>query len=638
MQTSMSRVEIVGSKRHYKQAIEGLQSWGKLHIENIFDSGGDGASLKGVELDGQERKEKPFREALEKLLCDLLSHMPQGLNHNSPERVDKRVIEMPIEGALDWVKELLFELRPLLRKKEEMAGEASLLRGYEQLIGALLPLLPESPPKIWGYTGIIINKKQTDILPLLRQELDRITAGRSVLITSPLKSGGVAALAGYKKGLEREVRELLSVKGLAEARTPEALKEVPFGEALRTIKYRLQRLPEELKEIDQKVKEFFLRHGSTALALKAINRDRLSQLEITPRLAQTRYAFVIEGWLPHKELGRLKTLLDKEFHGEVVANRMPIPDGLEDRIPVKLTNPRPFTVFEELVSFFSLPRYGTIDPTPHMSFFFPIFFGFIMGDIGYGLILAAIGGGIFAKFRKRRPLADLGLVTIILGFISIAFGALYGELFGVRPWLHPLVPQLARAHLHMAHAEEIVMNYLGLSLALGVLHVVLGLILGMYNSFKLGHLRHILEGVAKIGTLAGIILLLGRYSGFLPPIFLYVGGGLLVSGLGGWGAAGGGLSLIEVTSLFTNILSYARLMALGMASVAFTLMADVFKAQWENVFLATGIVVVVHGANLALHIFAPAIQCLRLHYVEFFSKFFAPGGRAYEPFRKAERR
>lgn len=637
MQTSMSRVEIVGSKRCYKQAVEHLQSWGKLHIENIFDSGG-GASLKEVELNDHEQKEKPFREALEKLLCDLTSHIPPGLNLNCQEKVDKGVMEMSGKEAVDWVKELLLELRPFLRRKEEIAGEASLLRGYEQLIGALLPMLPERPPKIWGYTGVIIDKKQRDLLPPLRQELNRITGGHSVLLASPLKSGGVAILIGYKKGLEKEVKELLSGKGLAEIRTPEALKDVPFGEALWTIKYRLQRLPEEIKEADLKVKAFFLRHASTALALKAINKDRLSQLEITSRLAQTRYAFVIEGWLPCKEFRRFKAVLDKEFNGEVVTNRLPIPDGFEGRIPVKLSNPRPFTIFEELVSFFSLPKYGTIDPTPHMSFFFPIFFGFIMGDIGYGLILAAIGVGVFAGFRRRRLLADLGLVTIILGFVSIAFGAVYGEFFGVKPWLPPLVPQLARAHVHMAHAEEIVINYLGLSIALGVLHVVLGLILGIYNSFSMRHLRHLLEGVAKLFTLAGAILLLGRYSGFLPPMFLYVGGGLTMAGLVGWGVAGGLLSLIEVTSLFTNILSYTRLMALGMASVAFTLMADVFKAQWENAFLATGVVIVVHGANLALHIFAPAIQCLRLHYVEFFSQFFAPGGKAYEPFKKTERR
>jgi len=446
----------------------------------------------------------------------------------------------------------------------------------------------------------------------------------------------VAVLIGYRQVYTEEVKGLLASKGVAEIRPPEALKGIPFQEALRIIKHRLQGLPSELKEIDLKIKEFFLRNIPTALALRDTNKDRLSQLEVTSRMAQTKYAFLIEGWLPSKEFRRLQDLLQKEFGGEVVTNRLPIQDGME--APVRLRNPRPFTIFEDLVGFFSLPKYGTIDPTPHMSFFFPIFFGFILGDIGYGLILVAMGIGLFLGFRKNQLLADVGLITIIFGLISALFGAVYGECFGIRTWLHPLIPQLARGHLHMEHSSEVVMNYLGLSLAFGVLHIVLGLILGIYNSFRMHHLRHVLEGVAKLFTLVGAFLLLGRYSGFLPPLFLYVGGGVLVASLIGWGVAGGLLSLIEVTSLFTNILSYTRLMALGMASVAFTLLADVFQAQLKNVFLATGVVVVVHFSNLVLHIFAPTIQCLRLHYVEFFSKFFAPGGRAYEPFQKTERR
>ncbi|HHT9132380.1 MAG TPA: V-type ATP synthase subunit I [Candidatus Tripitaka californicus] len=637
MHTSMSRVEIIGSKRHYNRVLESLQSWGKLHMEHILDSG-TRASLKGVELSAQERKENPFREALEKLLCDLFSYLPSDFNHNNhcKGKVEQKVLEMPVEEALEWVRGLLYELRPLLRRKEEIAGEASVLRGYEQLATAILPLLPEGPPKIWGYTGIILNKNQKEVLPLLKQELNRVTGGRSVLLSSPLKAEGIAVLIGYRQVYTEEVKGLLASKGVAEIRPPEALKGIPFQEALRIIKHRLQGLPNELKEVDLKIKEFFLRNIPTALALRDTNRDRLSQLEVTSRMAQTKYAFLIEGWLPSKEFRRLQDLLQKEFRGEVVTNRLPVQGGME--APVRLRNSRPFTIFERLVGFFSLPKYGTIDPTPHMSFFFPIFFGFILGDIGYGLILVAMGIGLFFRFRKNQPLADVGLITIICGFISALFGAVYGECFGIRTWLHPLIPQLARGHLHMEHSSEVVMNYLGLSLAFGVLHIVLGLILGIYNSFRMHHLRHVLEGVAKLFTLVGAFLLLGRYSGFLPPLFLYVGGGVLVASLIGRGVAGGLLSLIEVTSLFTNILSYARLMALGMASVAFTLLADVFQAQLKNVFLATGVVVAVHFANLALHIFAPAIQCLRLHYVEFFSKFFVLGGRAYEPFQKTERR
>jgi V/A-type H+-transporting ATPase subunit I len=321
----------------------------------------------------------------------------------------------------------------------------------------------------------------------------------------------------------------------------------------------------------------------------------------------------------------------------VVINKLPVPRGQEGRAPVKLWNPKPFNIFEKAVSFFALPRYGTVDPTPHMSIFFPLFFAFIVGDVGYGLVLTAIGVGMYLAFRRKGLLGDMGLITIIIGVLCIGFGFVYGEFFGIRSWFHPLVPQLARGHLAGIKSDQIIINYLLLSLALGVAQVVLGIFLGIYNSFRIRHVRHALEGIAKLGALAGTIILVGRAVEYLSPVFLYIGGGTLAGSLIAWGIIGGPMATIELTVLITNVLSYIRLMAIGMAAVAFTSVADVFGEMLGNPVLGVIVIVGIHAFNMVLHTFSPTVQSLRLHYVEFFTKFLVPGGKEYEPFRRIDK-
>jgi V/A-type H+-transporting ATPase subunit I len=631
----MSRVEIVGPRRKYGHVLEELQSWGRLHIDDMRE--GESTPVHRMQLGSQEEEEKVCRKELQKFLDALYSNVPARLDSPFLGEAKEQAL-MPPKEALAYARDLLSQLNPLLQGRKILADELSVLKEYELLISVLLPSLPQRFPRGWGFMGVIIRREQEGILVPLRNELQKITGPGYCVLSSVLKGGNIVALIGCVKRHEEEVRKLLQSKDVNELQVPSDLKGLPFHEVFGTIEERLRSLPQELEVVEFEIQRLFQKHVLTLRALDEANHDRLSQLEVTQQFAQTRYTFLLHGWLPVKELKNLRKFVASRFDGQIVVNELLIPKGKEDRIPVKLRNPRPFTVFERLVSFFSLPQYGTVDPTPHLAFFFPLFFGFIMGDVGYGLVLSAIGGGLFVGFRKRHTLmADLGLITILLGVISAGFGAAYGEFFGVQPWFPPLVPALARGHLHHGN-NQIVMNYLLLSLAFGVVQVSFGIILGIYTCFRTRHIRHALEGVAKLGVLAGVLILIGRFTHLLPNLFLFIGGGILGASLPAWGLLGGGLALMEITALFTNILSYIRLMAIGMATVAFAIIASSFKEQIGNPFLGLGIFIGVHTLNLLLHVFAPTIQVLRLHYVEFFPKFFYPGGRPYEPFMKAERR
>ncbi len=348
-------------------------------------------------------------------------------------------------------------------------------------------------------------------------------------------------------------------------------------------------------------------------------------------LAQSRYTFVLKAWLPSREMEALRGLLNYHFKGDVIVNEVWVPEERVGETLVVLSNPRIIGAFEKLVSFFSLPKYGTIDPTPLVSLFFPIFFGFILGDVGYGGVLLLLGILLYLKFKGNRIFEDVALVTVILAAYSILFGFLFGAFFGVREWFHPVLPSLARGHLDKS---EVVMNYLLVSIAFGVIQIVYGLLLGVYVNYKRRHMKHAIEGIAKLTTLIGIGLVIGKLTAVIPPVSFYAGLGILGLSIPLLTWAGGAVATLEITSLITNILSYARLMAIGMAAVAFTMVADIFKEMVANPVLAVVVVVGIHSFNMVLHVFTPTIQSLRLHYVEFFTKFFVPGGKAYQPFRK----
>jgi V/A-type H+-transporting ATPase subunit I len=636
MLTLMSKVEVIGSKKHYQETIDRLQAWGKLHVERVAELG-ESNFIQPLLLDADERREKEARDELKKILDDVTSHIPQEVLHTlrSQDRfswVKEEVEKLSLEEALQKGRDLQNQFLPRVRKKGQLQDELSVTRAYEEVLNALMPALSKQQVKRgWSFLGATVDRRYKEVLSQLEEELKKITNNDYVFCCEELRRSKVAIIMGFGGKYSEAVHTLLWGEGISELRTPSELKGKPFSEAFPILQQRLKELPAELERVNKGIKEFFQEHGAKLLLLKALNLDELSQFEVAGSLATSRYTFILKAWVPSGEVKALKGLLSSHFKGDVIVNEVWVPEERAEETPVALSNPRIIGAFEKLVSFFSLPKYGTIDPTPLVSLFFPIFFGFILGDVGYGGVLLLLGIFLYIKFRGNRPFEDVALVTVILSAYSIFFGFLFGEFFGVRQWFPPLLPALARGHLDKS---EVVMNYLLVSIAFGVIQVVYGLLLGVYINYKRHHTKHAIEGIAKLTTLIGIGLVLGKLMEVIPPVSFYLGLGVLGLSLPLLTWAGGAVATLEITSLITNILSYVRLMAIGMAAVAFTMVADTFKEMVSSPVLAVVVVVGIHTFNMILHVFTPTIQSLRLHYVEFFTKFFVPGGRAYQPFRR----
>jgi V/A-type H+-transporting ATPase subunit I len=337
------------------------------------------------------------------------------------------------------------------------------------------------------------------------------------------------------------------------------------------------------------------------------------------------------GWVPAREIERVETTLRENVGNVVFIQELKMTPEMKKRAPVILQNPRLAKPFESLVKLLALPRYGHIDPTRLMAFFLPIFFGMILGDVGYGILVLALSLGLLRRFKKG-VLHDILIVLVMGASWSILFGFLYGEVFGT---LGEYIGM--RALWFDRTSSEHVLGLLIMTVAVGAVHTTLGLVLGLWEAVKDRSRNHLLERGGMLIGLIGLFFIVGVLTDFLPQGFMSVAIAGVIVGIVLLGMSLGWLGIvmgpIEFITLVGNVLSYLRIAAIGLASFYLAKVANEVAGLTGNVIVGAILAVLIHALNLVLGMFSPTIHSLRLHYVEFFRKFYEGGGRPYEPFR-----
>jgi V/A-type H+/Na+-transporting ATPase subunit I len=340
---------------------------------------------------------------------------------------------------------------------------------------------------------------------------------------------------------------------------------------------------------------------------------------------------VIAGWTPSERVPELRFELERAAGGQLVVDEVPTPLAVEP--PVLMRNRKLARPFEFLVRFLDLPRSGSLDPTVLMALFLPLMVGVMVGDLVYGMLLLVIALVVRRRFAGDSPaVRDLSRVFVAGSVWAMIFGALFGEALGDVG--HKL--GLPALWFYRGGADAVTPLLL-FSLALGTAHVVLGQLLGLWQSASAHRRVELVNRVGSLLALAGVLALAGisahRVPGGMVAALLAGGGvavGLVLLTIGR-GALGLVMGPLEFVGTLGNVLSYLRLAAVGLASTYLAMVANelsVIGPIWLGVFVG----MFFHSLNLGLASFSPMIQALRLHYVEFFSKFYEGGGQPFRPF------
>ena len=394
----------------------------------------------------------------------------------------------------------------------------------------------------------------------------------------------------------------------------------------------LAALEKERQEIEQRIAGL---GGKREALLEASDRAAIAlrREEAKSRLVGTDKVFLLEGWLPADRCAEIEKTL-KPFTC-AIETREPTEDEYP-QVPVQLKNNKLTRPLNMVTEMYSLPAYGTLDPNPLMAPFFILFYGIMMADMGYGLLMMIASVIISKKYRPKGTSGELFSLLGLCGISTFIMGALTGGFFGdfltqlvaiVSPGTVFALPKL------FDPLDDLTMILIG-SMALGMVQIVTGMAISLIEKCKRKKfLDAFFEEITWWIVFIGIALLaLGKGAAVL-----YVGCALVLLGPivqgKGWGKLTGvfGSLYNHVTGYFGDILSYTRLMALMLAGSVIAQVFNMLAAMPGNVIAFIIISMLGNAMNFGLNLLGCYVHDLRLQCLEFFNKFYVDGGKPFHP-------
>ena len=630
----MSRATIIGHKDIFEQTVNSLHGINAFHIEDYNDE------ELGLKIG------KPFENAddVSNKLIKIRS-ISSFLGIKKAE-VGKQNVESLFEELDTKLVELDDEVSKRTDKKNEIENN---LKEHDTLSKELLPFstIPLDLDQYRGYENLAVFSGV--IKGDIEFELSSIT--KSYELFSDPKSGTIVLFV--LKEHADAVSDILQDFAFRELRVPE-ISGIP-AELLKKLEQDIVNSQNNIGSLNAEIESLKSKYSDFILASDELLSIETQKAEAPLRIATSEHTFMIDGWVPNEDYDMLARTVEDATDGRAFISRTDVTKEEEAIVPIEYENPKISSPFEEIMDLYARPRYSEIDPTSLIFISFPLFYGMILGDIGYALILLGLAFGI-KKLVKSDAIKPLMNILIYCQVSTLIFGVIYGEFLGfplaglethghyipgliagfetINLFVSPFGNEMVTYPIHRTH---LVMTMIVVTALIGVIHINIGYLLGFVNERrKHGVVAAMLEKASWFVIEIGLVLFALGYAGIIPTaigiVVFLVGFVMLLKGEGITG-------LVELPSLLSNSLSYTRIIAVGLSSIyiASTVNQIAFDMIMPDSFGPMTIFAIVvfifgHALNTILSIIAPGLHALRLQYVEFFTKFYEGGGRKYDPF------
>lgn len=663
MLVEMSHVFVVGLKKDLKPILDTIQDYGKVHLSDTASKllGGDltpaelDVSLLDVASDDQfdtlSQRGDTLVAGLQEQLGITETEVVTSEGENPYAGFGRSDLVLFAEAFFDSIEP---QAKKLAEKMEEVSRQAAELERFGPVlekIGSLVQGLVT--PDAVDSVALMFEKRYRAALPELDRTIGEIAKGHARVVSAEIPNDDsllVMVLIDDER-YSKKLRQYLVDEGMNRVSLPGGLQHLPFTLALEKVSVQYKAMPAVLEGAKQQVREFYTDHVRKIEWLCALMRTEDESVGV--KYSESAFSFVLEGYLPTCDLDQFQKLMAETWGDAAKVDVVDLDPSEYSKVPVQLDNKGKTKFFEGALGIWGQPMYGSFDPTIILRYSFPLVFGLIVGDAGYGLLLFLICWFAGKKFKDNYGVQMFTNVLKPAGIMAMVFGVLYFEFFG--NLAHVYIPGLNQIHpimfgssfgLPFLRTEPALQTtYLFIAIGFGFLQVCFGLVLGIINMRKLGHNKHVWEKAGILTVLFAAILMVvikmvpaltvglpdvvGAIVNYLVYIAIAVG---VVSLLFG----GGIMGAIETLETISHIASYIRIMAVGLAGA---LLAD---AANKLAFVAmpnaggVAIVIVLHVVNFAIICFSPSIHALRLNFLEFFGKFWEAGTVTYKPFARKE--
>ena len=622
----MKKMVLIALREDEDALMRELQRQGCIEVIPPDDNEGD---LNADLFSGIDDKLKRLSDAAQiaapyRKKPSLLSALPE-VEESVLSDMSEREKGLDVAEKLHSLAEEAHSIQAEIAKREQLISQLTPLYGFD---------IPLESFRGTAHTSVLFGKIPNEAVHELESE------GLAFEI-SPCDKKNSYIVAYIYKDEKDEGTELLQSLGYTAIAVPDM--EGTAHDIIARLNREIRKLGSDLDKNRENTAEIAKETDSLLLSIDSINVE-YDRLRVMADMLKSEKAFILTAWICEDDTEKAEEIIREKTGGAYYIEFSDPAEG--DNPPSVVKSPQPFTSFEAVTNMYSRPSYHGIDASPHLTPFYMLFFGMMLGDVGYGLLLF-IGAMLFVKLKKpkagAKKLIEMfkwsGLSTIVCGFL---FGSFFGvdidTLLGT-PDIFPI----------LLDPMENVTSMLILCCGLGIVHMIYGLCLKIYLCMKQGDVQGaIFDNLSWIFMLLGSIgaIILPKPYSYIPLIMLFLGLGLILI-FGGREKKGimrifGGLgALYNITGWLSDTISYARIFAIGLVGLA---MGQVFNliggmvagigsglVHIVTILFAAVILVVLHLFSLFINTLSAFSHTARLQYVEFFGKFYESGGREFTP-------